>query len=75
MNVTRQQANLALLQHLTDMINNNPDIRFSQALVNLELVQYLGDHTCVGDYYLEPRDLLKRVEEKKKIVEEYLSPK
>jgi len=75
MNVTRQQANLALLQHLTDMINNNPDIRFSQALVNLELVQYLGDHTWVDDYYLEPRDLLKRVEEKKKIVEEYLSPK
>jgi hypothetical protein len=73
--MTRKEANIKLLEILTETINKHEDIRFSQALVNLDMVKYLGDSTWVNDYYLEPRDLLKRVEEKIQIAKDYLEPK
>ena len=30
--MTRQEANLAILSHLTDLVNRNPDLRFFQLL-------------------------------------------
>lgn len=73
--MTRKEANIKLLEILTETINKHEDIRFSQALVNLDVVKYLGDNTWVNEYYLEPIDLLKRVEEKQKIVKDYLEIK
>lgn len=35
--MTRQEANLRILEELKAFVENNPDIRFGQALVNLKV--------------------------------------
>lgn len=60
----RMECNESILKQLTDYIHTNPDIRFSQALLNLGIVQD-GYHHCdqywTDDYYLEPDKLIERM--------------
>lgn len=59
----RKQDNAAILAVLTQYLADNPDMRFSQALSNLDIVQqYNSDGTAWKDeYYLEPGEILKRM--------------
>lgn len=67
----RIHANRLLLEQLALMINEFPDLRFSQILSNFGFVkQYVSDmngananYSWVDEYYLEPNELLKRVTE------------
>jgi len=52
----RLHANLELLRILETYLRTYPDMRFSQALINLDMVQLDKD-----DFYTEPTELLKRV--------------
>jgi hypothetical protein len=52
----RAQANQEIINRLVKYIQTNPGIRFSQALMNLNIIEGLN-----GDFYLEPAELLKRM--------------
>ncbi len=67
----RQTSNLLILTILSDYLKKYPDIRFSQALLNLNIVKQLDvqprhpndwpDQRWADEFYLEPEDLLKRI--------------
>lgn len=72
--MTRQQANYQLTNLLHEIVKKYPDLRFSQILQNFDYikVQEIKGMNAGGTYhylvwkdefYLEPQDLLKRVEE------------
>ena len=56
--MTRQQANFLILSILTDYITRNPDIRFQQALWNLDLVRRDSEGEFIDDYNAESIDTL-----------------
>lgn len=63
-------CNNLILTQLTNYINNNPDIRFSQALLNLGIVvqqkvyedEWLNvTNAWEDDYYVEPDVIINRM--------------
>ncbi|MBO7211610.1 MAG: hypothetical protein J6V44_11485 [Methanobrevibacter sp.] len=58
--VKRTESNNALLEHLKECIENNPDLRFGQILVAFGFVS--GDEQRI--FYEEPIDVLERVNKK-----------
>ena len=70
----RQQANKDIIQHLTDMVNKYPELRFGQILAMLDIIQYktinkigaLGAHVIepVAPFHEESVETLKRVSNK-----------
>lgn len=65
--MTRQEANIQLLDKLNDLILKYPEQRFSQILLNF------GFTNLEGEYYLEGGQLLQRVERKIKEIEEQIT--
>jgi hypothetical protein len=65
LNQKRQVANQTILRKLTDYLQANPSMRFSQALSNLDIVQVLrnveGMRILKDEYYLESEEVLKRI--------------
>jgi hypothetical protein len=64
--MTRQEANLKLADILKEMIQNNPDIRFSQVLYAFGFIKPNRPTIDAGDYwqnefYTEPTEVLERV--------------
>jgi hypothetical protein len=62
--MTRLEANLALLEHLRAYLLACPDLRFGQALVNLDVLKlkrYGDDLVAEDPYYEEPQSMLYRV--------------
>lgn len=60
----RKKDNAAILAVLTQYLEANPDMRFSQALCNLDIVRVWpenGHAVWVDEYYLEPGEILKRM--------------
>ena len=51
----RIECNREILRKLSEYLTANPDMRFSQALMNLNIVN------GYNDYYLEPDEVLKRM--------------
>lgn len=65
----RQQATLELLRLLTELVNDNPTMRFGQVLQNFGFVEYITVDQddipfWINECYLEPVELLKRVQER-----------
>lgn len=60
--MTRKEANLELLRKLKHYFEMNPEIRFGQALLNLEVIK--GDDSKI--FYEEPTDALNRMNEQRK---------
>ena len=66
MSKTRQECNLEIINRLKDYILSHSDIRFGQALVNLNILNIvydsLGENPIVSDpYYEESIQTLKRM--------------
>lgn len=66
MSKTRQECNLEIINRLGDYILSHSDIRFGQALVNLDILNIvydsLGENPIVSDpYYEESIQTLKRM--------------
>jgi len=69
--LTEQRAldNLLILTKLATYIANNPDLRFGQALFNLNIVigfnadQHDPHYVWKDEFYLEPGEILKRMKE------------
>jgi len=63
--MTRQKANLEILNKLGQYLTKYPDIRFSQALVNLDLVVSTRgeayDNVWKDEYHIEPQKILERM--------------
>lgn len=66
----RLECNRELLAILSDYLEENPDMRFSQALINLNIVQEQPDghlgyerFSWKDEFYLESVELLWRVKE------------
>lgn len=60
----RRQANEAILKKLTDYLNANPSVRFSQALSNLGIVKCdknIDFTDWDNDYYTESEEILERM--------------
>jgi len=75
--MTRQQANRQLVAELFNIIEANPDLRFSQILsaygfVRQERAVRFDDIgvTWQNDFYKEPTDLLERVQKRIKDLSE-----
>jgi hypothetical protein len=69
MDKRRLESNRVILDILKNYIEEYPDMRFSQALFNLniiraEIVNGNENISIVDDYYLEPWDLLSKMEAK-----------
>jgi hypothetical protein len=68
MSKTRQECNIEILNRLGDYILSHPDIRFGQALVNLNILNIvydsLGENPIVSDpYYEESVQTLRRMDQ------------
>lgn len=59
--MTRKEANLELLEILRTQIEQYPDLRFTQLLINTGIIE--ADHEGVirDEFYLESSELLDRV--------------
>lgn len=54
--INRKEANNAIMRILEIYLKQNPDIRFNQALINLDIVEPYKD-----DFYTEPENVLLRM--------------
>lgn len=73
--MNRQEANLKLLEHLTTLVKENPELRFGQTLLGFHFVTEITNSEFMpigwrNEFYLESEELLKRVE---KQIEKILS--
>lgn len=57
----RKSANEEILSILKDYLENHPEIRFVQALWNLNIMRVDDNYVIVDDFYEEPTDTLKRI--------------
>lgn len=55
----RQEANAQLLSKLRKYLNNNPNIRFVQALFNLNYIKVDSNGQIIDTYNEEPSETLK----------------
>ncbi len=73
--MTRQESNRKLTSYLIDLIEQHPDLRFGQILYNFGFVKPAravkepGEQPWQNEFYVEPGDLLLRVETRIKDVE------
>ena len=68
----RQEDNRRIVMYLFDMVEKHPDLRFGQIMAGLRVVEFEGDG-WKGEFYLEPSELLNRVEiAAQKLIEENL---
>lgn len=56
---SRQESNAQLLSKLRRYLNNNPDIRFVQALFNLNYIKVDSNGQIIDTYNEEPSETLK----------------
>lgn len=56
MDAKRRNRNLEILNELNEHFTMNPDQRFNQALINLDIVRDGSD-----DWYTEPEETLARI--------------
>lgn len=56
----RHESNLELLGYLKDFIDKYPEIRFGQALVCLNILEY-GEHGIIDPFNIESTVMLKHV--------------
>ena len=56
--MTRQQANFQIIAILAEYLAKNPDVRFQQALWNLELIRRDSEGVFIDDFYSESVDTL-----------------
>ena len=66
--MTRQEANLILVESLKDLVLKYPDMRFGQILFNFGFIDHTYDKICgvttIKDPFSEePTETLKRVKE------------
>lgn len=61
MKTNRQIANQMLVEILAEYLVKYPNIRFSQALFNLNIVIQNGHGNWLDDYYVEPSEILNRI--------------
>lgn len=59
--MTRLEANRLILKELSDYIENNPDIRFNQALFNNYIAYSTWEQGGELSYNEESEDTLKRM--------------
>ena len=57
----RKSANEEILSILKDYLEHHPEIRFVQALWNLNIMRVNDNYIIVDDFYEEPTDTLKRI--------------
>ena len=63
----RKTANEEILSILKEYLENHPEIRFVQALWNLNIIRiskekmFNDNYIIVDDFYEEPTDTLKRI--------------
>jgi len=73
--MTRQEANKRILEILIEEVNGQPDIRFGQLLRNLGAIseerEVDGPMLWANEFYLEPQDLLQRIEKTRKMINEF----
>lgn len=60
--MTRLEINLLILERLTEYIKNNPDMRFGQALVVLDILDnsFIGKDAVNNIFYEESVDIQYR---------------
>ena len=56
--MNRQQANFHIIAIIADYLAKNPDVRFQQALWNLDLIRRDSEGVFIDDYYAESIDTL-----------------
>jgi hypothetical protein len=62
--MTRKEANMEIVRLLLNFINMNPEQRFGQILMNLNIVQRDNESgKLVNNFYEEPEKTLERVKE------------
>jgi hypothetical protein len=65
--MTRQEANRLIIKLLAEQVEKDPDIRFGQMLRNVGAVyEYMtpdDDAVWRDEFYLEPQQLLKRIQQ------------
>lgn len=67
-----QESNYKILDILEKYIEDYPDLRFTQIMVNSELVEPISfTEGWKDEYYLENEKLLSRLEETRRLAEEY----
>lgn len=63
--MSRKEANMEIIRLLVNYINENPDQRFSQVLLNLGAVTYdmtlPGASVWLNEFYKEPLAVLERM--------------
>jgi hypothetical protein len=61
--MTRINANRAIIAILLTYVEKHPQLRFSQLMQMLGVVEGEGEHTMLwhNDFYLEPEELLRRI--------------
>lgn len=64
--MTRQEANIKILKHIEEVVNEYPDLRFGQILANLGIVEYeyntYDDAVITKDpFHVESVDTLKKI--------------
>ena len=60
----RIQCNQEILRKLSEYLSKYPDMRFSQALLNLNIVSDAYHHCdsyWADEFYIEPEEVLKRM--------------
>ena len=61
--LSRKHYNWQIMYNLMDYIDENPDVRFGQALINLDIPITTGKFDSLSkiDYYMESCETLDRV--------------
>lgn len=61
--MNRQEANKKILEIVTSVVENNPDLRFIQILWKLGIIdsKKFGDEKILDRFYEEPEETLKRI--------------
>lgn len=62
--MNRQESNNKLLNILKEYLDNNPDIRFIQALFAMKIIDQDINGNIIDRFYEEPCDTLNRIANK-----------
>jgi len=59
--MTRKEANVRIVEILTNAIEMYPDQRFGQIMRNLDVIEEINESVWKDEFYLESEELLERV--------------